>query len=236
MRDNTLAELEQLTQLRRTGSISATEYELQIADLLKSAQSQPVPNRADSLPSITNPPKWSYLKTFWLETLRTAFLTGIGILATSLLLSPIQGAMTKQANASESQANAAASERDKDIRIRLVDQFLEKSYIYTAVMYEAQAYPSYKKRYAGSADEAYNDMKNRLRLYYSTHQAIMDSLAKSDVLAKQIFKSIDAGLPKRRWAHDRDQLKRLNNQIAVSCLQAVEVQIEQPKISGKLIR
>ncbi|GAB3225177.1 hypothetical protein [Spirosoma arcticum] len=236
MNDNTLAELEQLIQLRRAGSLSATEFEKRMANQLNLAQSQPVIDRADSLLSITPPPKWSYLKTFWLETLRTALLTGVGLLATSLLLNPIQGAITKQANAAESQASAAVSERDKDIRIRLVDQFLEKSYIYTAVMNEAQTYPSYKKRYGGSVDEGYGDMKNRLRLYYSTHKAIMDSLAKSDELAKQLFKSIEAGLPKRSWAANRDQLKRLNNQIAVSCLQAVGVQIEQPNINGKSIR
>jgi len=156
---------------------------------------------------------WNDRKKFWSETSRTILLACLGVLCVYFIVDPLKN---------ETLYEAELNKERIALKSALIDNFLSKGHQYAAIAFDAlNGDPSSITLYQNEAGDNYNDLVNRMSLYFSeNHQIQMELLEmrSTDSLLYQCFKN---KMQKNEWDPIRKKLKQQQISIAKKALSAI---------------
>lgn len=156
--------------------------------------------------------KWDDSSKFVAETLRTVVFALTGGVLAYLILDPIKAKTAYQA------------EIDKEkllVKTRLVNDFLNRSYMYTSVAADAyNGKEPQKTLYNGDIYDQYRDQRNRMEIYFKGD--IHAKLVTTDLLNDSLRNNMGK-LAYDEWELIRKRFKEQNNDIAREALKQLEM-------------
>lgn len=163
---------------------------------------------------------WTEKQKFWNETWRTATFAVLGFLLTLWIVEPFKDKSLYQAEI----------DREKlSIKAKVVDDFLAKSYDYTAIAYDALRNKELngvdtlaEREFKGAKRDSYRDLTNRISVYFEStelNRLIFES-KKTDTL---LFNCYNNNSSSNIWRPLREKLKIENNNIAIWALKDLKM-------------